>query len=317
MVLLLACSVENGISGEKDRPRGFDTSDTFSLPVDTESQGETDTPSQAPTALITAPEPGALIEGCDGVELVGVVQDGDTPVDQLVATWSADGTVLWTGLPEADGTTRLAWDPGDGAWAVTLDVVDPTGLTGQDSRGFTLAPPSTTPAFTWSRSAMEDRVAATTTGTCIADALALPTDPAWVWDSGDYTPAVSAADGLAAGRTWASWDQVNTVDCHLIELEVTVPECGDFGALQIASPWYSGIPINDNVYVVVDGVVVLQSGTTLGAGHGGPAETDTWMAEGAEIPVVALSPGVNVVQFVVEEYASWGGLGYLEPRLVK
>lgn len=318
MLWFAACAVENALSDKDGVTEPFDsgTAPTFPTETDSDSDGVTIV-ALPPVATITAPEYGATVESCEGVTLTGVVTDPDTPTDQLLATWSADGRILASGTPAADGTTSVPWDPGDGAWEVTLTVEDPGGLTDVDSLPFDLTVPDGSPTFSWARSAMADRVAATTTGACVPEALALPTDPSWVWDSGDYTPAASAADGLAAGRVWASWDQVNTVDCHLLELTVEVPTCGDYGALQIASPWYDGIPINDNVYVVVDGVIVLQSGTTLGAGHGGPAETDTWMAEGAEIPIVSLSPGTNVVQFVVEEYASWGGLGYLEPTLVK
>ncbi|MFZ5478025.1 MAG: hypothetical protein ACOZNI_14720 [Myxococcota bacterium] len=318
--LLLACTPENEIRMKEDDP-GEPGDTAVDPPVDTDTGEPPDSgtppPPSAPVATIVSPDAGEAVESCDGLVLAGEVGDADTPTDQLVVTWSSGGTVLWTGLPEADGTTTLAWDPGDGEWDVTLEVSDPGGLTGSATRAFSLGAPSATPTFTWARSPMADRVAASSVGTCIAAAIALPTDPSWVWDSGDYTPTSSAEDGWASGRTWASWDQVNAVDCHLIELTVEVPDCGEYGALRIASPWYSGMPINDNLYVVVDGSVVYTSGTSYGAGHGGPAETDTWMAEGVEIPLVSLSPGTNTVQLVVEEIASWGGLGYLEPTLVQ
>lgn len=316
--LPLGCAIENGVKGEPPEVEGFDSGVELP-PPDTDSGGDTytaPTPS-APLAVIDAPEAGATIEGCTGTTLVGRVSDDDTPADQLIATWTGDGAILWSGPPEADGTTSVDWDPGDGDHVVVLDVVDTTSLSGTDNRAFTLAPPSATPTFTWSRSAMDDRVGTEEVGTCIAAALALPTSTSWVWDNGDYSPPDATAEALAAGRSWASWDQVYSIDCHLFELEVEVPECGDYGALQVASPWFDGIPINDNIYVVVDGAVVLQAGTDYGAGRGGPVEVDYWLAEHVEIPLISLSPGTNIVDFVVEERVVSGGLGYLEPQLVE
>jgi hypothetical protein len=317
MLFLLACGTENDIKTTEEDPSGlFDTGDppppedSATEPMDSEPDTR-----EPPWATIVSPDPGATIDGCDGVELSGQVGDPDGDVADLVVTWYANGVALWFGPPEADGATTLDWDPGDGDWDLTLEVLDADGLTGSDAHSFTYTQASATPTFTWTRSAMDERVSASSVGTCMADALALPTYPDDVWDNGTYTPASNSADGLAAGRMWASWDQVYTVDCHLFQLTVEVPDCAEYSTLRLDNPWYDGIPINDDVYVYVDGVQLLAAGTQLGAGHAGPAETDTWMAEAVEIPLVSLSPGTNVIDVVVEEIASWGGLGYLEPSL--
>lgn len=218
------------------------------------------------------------------------------------------------GAPEPDGSTRLDWSPPDGQWDLTLSVVDPDDLSGQDTLSFQFSADLSL-SYRWARSAMDARVGAESLGTCTAAALALPTEAAEVWDDGVYTPAEYAADGLAAGRHWASWDQVNPVDCHLFQLTVEVPACPAASSLRLVSPWFDGAPINDDVYVYVDGVAVLSAGTSLGAAQNGPMETASWMAEPLDIPLTLLSPGTHVLDLVVQEYAGWGGLGYLEPTL--
>ena len=155
-------------------------------------------------------------------------------------------------------------------------------------------------------------------GACVADAILLSTTPGSVWDSGTWTPASSATEGTAAGRTWASWDQVGAVDCHLFRLTVTLPACG-FDAVRLSSPWFEGVPINDNLYVVVGGTTAWYGGTSYGGASGtGPAEVDYWMAGTiADLDRSLFVEGENEILVVTEEYASWGGLGYLEASLVE
>ncbi|MFZ5477592.1 MAG: hypothetical protein ACOZNI_12520 [Myxococcota bacterium] len=322
MLLLAACASENGLSTSRDHaggevPRDDRPEDTLAPDLDTGSADTGEPPAHqpgGPWARIVSPSPGETRETCDGVTIDVQVGDDDTPVGELALTVRGGGDVLWAGAPAADGSVSVPWDPGYGEKSIRVDVADPTGLTAEATATFTLTEPSATPTFTWARSPMSSRVGATAVGACVADALALPTSTSNVWDTGDHTPD-SAETGRDAGRTWASWDQRHTVDCHLVELTVEIPSCGDYGALRIASPWFDGMPINDNIYVMFDGAVILTSGTSYDAGREGPAETDLWLAEAVEIPLMDLEPGTNTVQIVVEEYDTWGGLGYLEPSL--
>jgi len=325
LVLLTACAIDNSVVSDKSSPGGFDTGSpppfdtgtTDTDPADTGEGSGTGPGPQPPTATFLTPTADELVQSCDGATLTGIVSDPDNSVDELTVTWKAGDQVIWVGIPDADGTTHVDWNPGDGTFDVTLSVVDPTGLSGADAHAFSVAAP-TTPAFTWSRSRMADRIVTPTVGTCIGAALALPTYTDWVWDDGDYTPAASAADGHASGRHWASWalGVGDPVDCHLFELEVDVPTCGDYTTLRLSSPWYDGVPINDNIYVYKDGVQITVNGTSYDSVHtGGPPETDSWIAPHVELPTIELSPGLNRIQIVAEEYAGWGGFGYLEPSL--
>jgi hypothetical protein len=169
-------------------------------------------------------------------------------------------------------------------------------------------------APTWERSGVADRIVTGAVGDCIADALLLPTDPADVWDDGVYTPPAWAADGLAHGRSWASWDQWG-VDCHLFRMTIDVPSC-PFSSIRLSSPWYAGIPANDNLYVYINNTAVWYGGTSYGVPRGGPLEVDTYLNPILDFPARFFEPGANELLIVAEEYAAWGGLGYVEPILV-
>ncbi len=312
---LLACS-DQGLNAEKVALDAVDTGSTSDPPDDT-AQADSSAPDNlVPRAEITSPEPGVPVNDCDGVTLRGKVGGGD---GALAVTWFGNGIAVWTGSPESDGTSSLFWTPATGATTWRLEAADTDGDIGADERSVDWAPPTSEGwdlNAQWERSAMADRVAGASIGSCIGDAIALPTSPAWVWDSGDYTPPGSATEGTAAGRIWASWDQVNSIDCHFFRLTVDVPACG-FTAIRLSSPWFLGVPINDNVYIVVDGATIWSGGTTLGGGGGGPAEVDYWMAGTiADLDASLFTVGSNEIDIVTEEYASWGGLGYLEPTLV-
>ncbi len=228
---------------------------------------------------------------------------------------------------DASGTATASWAlppsalPGD-TWWIQAVYVDAVGavlsqvetVVVEDDGCWDFVPRDWDFAATWERSEIGARVVGDTVGACVGDALMLPTDAAVVWDDGTYTPPSSAADGLADGRSWASWDQVG-VDCHLFRLTLEIPEC-PFGAVALRSPWYRGVPINDNFYVVIDNAIVAVDGTSYGVGYGGPLEVDTYLADPSEIDASWFEPGTNEILIVTEEYASWGGLGFVEPRLV-
>ena len=164
---------------------------------------------------------------------------------------------------------------------------------------------------------MVDRVQVESIGTCVAAAVALPTYPGSVWDTGSYTPSDLALEGTDAGRIWASWDQEGEVDCHHLTLTLELPPC-EWSALQLSSPWFEGVPINDNVYLVVDGAPVWTGGTDYGLTNGGgPSETGGWLAgEIIQISAELLGEGLQTLDFVVEEREEWGGMGFIEPSLV-
>jgi hypothetical protein len=169
----------------------------------------------------------------------------------------------------------------------------------------------------WERSPMADRVQTDEIGTCVAEAAALPTFPGEVWDTGMYTPADLAAEGIEDGRTWASWDQQGDVDCHHLSLRVRLPPC-EWSALQLSSPWFEGVAINDNLYLVIDGTAVWTGGTDYDLVNGsGPSETGGWMVgEVIEISASVLGEGLQTLHFVVEEREEWGGMGFIEPTLI-
>ena len=81
------------------------------------------------------------------------------------------------------------------------------------------------------------------------------------------------------------------------------------------------VPINDNLYVYVNGVILkFTGGTNYGAPNGGQGgtssvanETDGWYIPNG-IAINGFQAGTNVVDIVVEERAAWGGLGYLMLR---
>ena len=169
----------------------------------------------------------------------------------------------------------------------------------------------------WERSAMADRIQTDTLGACMGAASVLETFPDMVWDSGTYTPDDRRDEGLSAARSWASWDQLAAVDCHLFSLTIELPACG-WSGVELTSPWFGGVPINDNLYVLVDGVLVWEGGTSYGIVNGdGPAETDGWLESPIEaLPATLLGSGVVTIDLVVEEHEQWGGMGFIEPVLV-
>lgn len=313
LLLTLAC-VENAVVkvGE-DAPAPFDEGTTpTEIPTDTTVPTTPPEP-VAPTVDIVSPE--GAVPGCTAATLVGVVTD-DAPLVELSVQWLRDGIPYAYAVPDADGRVTLEVEAVAAEWRLT--AVDLDGLRGEDTLalvvdGFDAATWDLAPV--WERSAMDDRVLATGTGTCMADALRLATAPTGVWDDGVYTPPTSAADGTAAGRSWASWDQVGT-DCHLFRLRVQIPSC-PFTAVHLQSPWYVGIPINDNLYVYAGGVEIARDGTGYGVGYGGPAEVDTYLMDPVDVPASVLTPGAeNEILLVTEEYAAWGGLGYMDVSLV-
>lgn len=251
------------------------------------------------------PCPGALGGACLGV-LPKVVRLGNGVAD---AAGVATVTVPWppTLVPSTSLWLQAAVPvpPGPAVLSQVVEVVISDGCENLEAWDL---------HATWARSEVASRVVAAAVGVCIPAAIGLPVTAPTVWDDGDDTPPGWFEDGLAAGRSWASWDQVG-VDCHHFQLVIDVPAC-PYDEIVVDSPWFEGVPINDNLYVMVDGVERYRAGTSYAFGYGGPMEVDTYLTEPIRLRPDWLTPGVNTIDIVVEEYAAWGGLGFLEAVLI-
>jgi hypothetical protein len=172
-------------------------------------------------------------------------------------------------------------------------------------------------------------------GGAVADAFALPLDPNQVvFDNGQYTRAVDVA-AVPAGNQWASWPQWNGVcettfeSRHFRATFTLQAGAGPVRDFVLFSPFYVGqgdiIPVNDNLYVFLNGVRIGQKGTSYGAINGGKNgtaafanETDGWYEDGSfgAAAVDVLREGVNTLDVVAEERCDDGGLGKLNLKLV-
>ncbi len=95
-------------------------------------EAETDNP---PVVEITDPSDDATFEEGDEIEFSAVVSDVEDDVDDLEVVWlSADGEVLSTEGPDADGVVTFATDAFDvGEQVITIQVTDSDGNTSTDS----------------------------------------------------------------------------------------------------------------------------------------------------------------------------------------
>ncbi len=179
-----------------------------------------------------------------------------------------------------------------------------------------------------------------TPGGAVSQGLLLALDPSQVvFDNGTYTPQANK-DVTPAGNEWASWRQwhgscFDTYEVRHLRATFNLPtEVNDVSDLILFSPFYTAhgdiIPINDNVYVYLNGTFIGRKGTSYGAtnlGVQGTApfanETDGWFQNGSfgGASVSALQPGLNTVDFVAEEYcgregSGGNGMGRLDLKLV-
>jgi pimeloyl-ACP methyl ester carboxylesterase len=173
----------------------------------------------------------------------------------------------------------------------------------------------------WERNRESDTVSGGSIGTGVSAGLSLATFPDVVWDSGSIEPR--SRQNVPPGNLWASWTQIFSVDVRHFRAAFTFPEGidpSDNGILY--NPYYEQdiVPINDNLYVYVNGVQKFVGGTNYGATNGGfggsstvANETDGWYIPSG-IQVDGFQPGLNVIDVITEERNSWGGLGYLALR---
>jgi hypothetical protein len=203
-----------------------------------------------------------------------------------------------------------------------------------------------TPQLAWQRSS-EDAVAAfpgyggqwdpATQG------FTIPLDPEeLVWDSGaNFDPIVEGWD-VPDGREWASWQYAynnggayqNFSDLRRFQAGFDVPEGYVVTGGRLVTPDFSkGIPINDNVYVFVNGAdnLLFWGGTRVAQIPGGtfqglagrqairdattkgtePIETGAWYIPGTIPDLTGFVPGANAIDVFAEENERWGGMGKL------
>jgi hypothetical protein len=171
-----------------------------------------------------------------------------------------------------------------------------------------------------------------TIGSKLAEGLALSLDPKEVvFDNGIYTPE-QHKKSVPHGVEWVSWPHWHPWTWEVRHLRGTfsVPVLPDTVLdLFLFSPYYTEfgniLPLNDNVYLYLNGVYVGVKGSYLGAkngGHGGTApfanETDGWYEDTGfgPIPTSAFRTGQNALDLVTEEHSGWGGIGRLDLKLL-
>ena len=174
-------------------------------------------------------------------------------------------------------------------------------------------------------------------GGAVNAGLALALDPhETVFDNGRYTSDATKA-ATPAGNEWASWPQWHgfcgeTFEVRHLRATFSLPtRISDVRDLILFSPFYTEhgdiIPINDNVYVFLNGAFIGQKGTSYGATSGGSGatapfanETDGWFQEGrfGAAAAEALQPGRNTLDLVAEEWCAPvdNGIGRLDLKLV-
>jgi len=194
-----------------------------------------------------------------------------------------------------------------------------------------------TPDLTWQRSTEPGSTAFFTgygAAWTPAQGFTIPLDPAQgVWDNGLYYN-----NGVPAGREWASWKYAYTEpdggsyagysDLRRFRATFTVPDGYTVTSGSLYTPdFMGGIPINDNVYIFVNGELLFWGGTRVNQIPGGlfegmagiqasrgatePVQTDRWYIPGTIPEVTAFAPGVNTIDVFTEENERWGGMGKL------
>jgi hypothetical protein len=167
-----------------------------------------------------------------------------------------------------------------------------------------------------------------------------------VWDGGLYWPAgdTSVPTGPFDDITFASWSYAYTnpdggayagySDLRRFQASFTVPEgCAVTGGMLRTPDFADGIPINDNLYIFINGQdnLLFWGGTRANvlpafegmagvqALRGGvvgarvPAVSDGWYIPGELPEVTSFVDGINTIDIFTEENERWGSMG--EPVL--
>ncbi len=157
-----------------------------------------------------------------------------------------------------------------------------------------------------------------------------------VWDNGSYYDS-----GVTDSREYASWKYAFTEpdggsyngssDLRRFQATFTIPEGYTVTGGSLYAPHFTdGIPINDNVYIFVNGEdnLLFWGGTRVFTGEipgsflgvtgllaipgtTEPKETDGWYIPGTIPEVTEFIPGENVIDIFTEENERWGGMGKL------
>ena len=166
------------------------------------------------------------------------------------------------------------------------------------------------------------------------DGFVIPLDETQVvWDSGTYhtppgTPTGSFASWNykgAVGTQGPSYDSSYGSDLRRFHASFTMPDGCSVTGGTLSAIGFSGIPINDNVYVFVNEGLIFWGGTRANVlptfegmsgvqalrGATNPLETDRWYVPGTLPPLTNLVSGTNHIDVFTEENERWGGLGEL------
>jgi murein DD-endopeptidase MepM/ murein hydrolase activator NlpD len=201
----------------------------------------------------------------------------------------------------------------------TAQAVDPS----KKNSGVTESTSTIYMTLTWERSRETDVTNGGCLGCGVEAGRQLATYPDFNWDDGTYTPGVNR-NAVPSVYRWASWQQKYTVDIRRLKGTFIFPANLDPATTEgvLFDPFYDTdlIPINDNLYVYLNGVLVFTGGTNYGALNGGmngtsqiANEADGWYIPNG-ITLTGFQAGTNTVDIVVEERATWGGIGYLMLR---
>ncbi|UCH89513.1 MAG: hypothetical protein JSV49_02380 [Thermoplasmata archaeon] len=172
-----------------------------------------------------------------------------------------------------------------------------------------------------------------TLGSAVTAGLALPIDPLQtVWNDGEY----QEKNPKPAGIDYASWDHYGyygvwgPYECRHFQAGFSVPDDVNLDTIQdviLYSPYAAGdvIPVNDNIYVYLNGQYIGHKGTYwvyYGLEPGGRnvglyPQTDGWYADGSFGGGAGgyIQEGTNTIDIVAEEFCQWGGMDRLNMKL--
>lgn len=170
----------------------------------------------------------------------------------------------------------------------------------------------------------------------ITEGFTIPLDPSqMVWDNGIYhTPPGTPTGSYASwnykgilGVEGPGWDQNYGSDLRRFQATFDMPDGCIVTGGKLSTIGFNGIPINDNVYVFVDGDLIFWGGTRVNQipdglfqgmagiqalrGSTQPAETDRWYIPGTLPALTNLTTGTNYIDVFTEENERWGGIGEL------
>ena len=204
-----------------------------------------------------------------------------------------------------------------------------------------------TPEITWSRSSEEEVLSYPGKGGQweYNEAIGQFTDMTTtnVWDNGYYQDHIEPVSGV----NYASWlytgcdlsennenlygnrggSYACCSDLRLFRADFVIPKDVDVTSATLGVVDYNDrIPINDNIYVFVNGELLFWGGTSadhigtyngmsgnqaIRSENGKPLETDGWYIPGTFPSITNLRKGENVIEVFTEDYEYFGGMSKL------